>query len=101
MAKDTVLFQNVLAQMGSNLIETVDLSNQALTLQDMKDLANALRTNISVQELELGGNAIDDAGITALANALGENTTLLHLFLRNNGSTMISQAIDTLIFTFV
>ena len=53
----------------------------------MTQLANALRTNTSLQTLLLVDNNVGEAGARQLADALRTNTSLEHLYLCDNAVT--------------
>jgi Ran GTPase-activating protein (RanGAP) involved in mRNA processing and transport len=63
---------------------TLDLSNSKYTDQDMRIVANELKTNKTITWLKLHQNQISDRGAQRLGNALKLNTTLKDLRLYNN-----------------
>uniref|UniRef100_A0AAV1VEL9 Uncharacterized protein n=1 Tax=Peronospora matthiolae TaxID=2874970 RepID=A0AAV1VEL9_9STRA len=79
----TKLLGDVLAQDASKL-RTLDLGFNRITNTGATQLAEALKTNTSLENLYLSGNDIGPAGARALAQALLQNTHLRSLHLSGN-----------------
>ncbi len=65
-------------------IRWLNLNYNALTLNQILQLAGALQVNRSVEAIYLQGNTVGDAGATALATMLRNNATLLELHLNGH-----------------
>lgn len=59
----------------------------ALCFAEAPAFAAALRTNTTLEGLNLGSNALGDEGIATLAPALRDSRTLKYLSLASNGIT--------------
>lgn len=86
---DTVPRKSVLnianALKKNTTVESVDLSLNRLTVEEVKAIAEALKVNNTLKDLNLKNNNIGAEGAQAIAEALKENTTLEDLNLgRNN-----------------
>ncbi len=83
------MFENFLKDIEANspdLVE-VDLSNEGLSPDDAKRLADALRNNTHVVKLYLESNQFGDRGVIFLANMLRFNTIIEEIDLLENGIT--------------
>lgn len=65
-------------------LQTLSLQNQKLSVASVIVLANSLKYNTTVTELNLSGNNIGDAGAEGLADMLKSNKTLTKLNLPQN-----------------
>lgn len=65
-------------------VEVLGLFGQRIGDQGAKELADALKVNISIAELNLGGNQIGDEGATALADSLKVNRSIKAIWLEKN-----------------
>ncbi|CAI5705803.1 hypothetical protein KXD40_000760 [Peronospora effusa] len=79
----TRLLGDVLAH-GASRLRTLDLGFNRLTDKGATQLAQALETNSSLENLYLSGNDIGPAGARALSQALTKNTHLRSLHLSGN-----------------
>jgi len=66
----------------STTLKTLSLKHN--DIQEYKPIARILKENKSITRLNLYGNKIDWYGMTALAFALRNNSTLTHIDVRNN-----------------
>ncbi len=67
----------------NNTLETLELSNNNIT--DVQSIGEGLKTNNTLQYLSLSNNNItDDSGIQSIIDGLKTNNTLKTLFLHNN-----------------
>ncbi|KAI9347235.1 hypothetical protein BDR26DRAFT_69487 [Obelidium mucronatum] len=60
-------------------IDSLDLSNNELTTEEIVAIAQALEVNVTLEKLNLEGNEVTAEGIEALASALTINQTLREL----------------------
>jgi hypothetical protein len=79
-------------------IQSIDLSDNDIGSSGATSLAEAIKLNCSLTELNLANNNISDIGATAILDALKTNANLTNLDLRNNniGSTGASSISDAL-----
>jgi hypothetical protein len=66
-------------------VKELNLSYSQLTPKQVQFLAEALRTNTTLIQLDLTGNKVGDGGATFIGEALKINSTLIYLNLLNNG----------------
>jgi Ran GTPase-activating protein (RanGAP) involved in mRNA processing and transport len=77
-------FDIIISEIQHNQITIVALSSSGITDAQCVTLANALRSNTSLQILYLNNNLIGDTGVTALAQAISTHPSLLFLELDGN-----------------
>jgi Ran GTPase-activating protein (RanGAP) involved in mRNA processing and transport len=65
-------------------IRSVDLTRTHIDDEGAVALADALKANTSVTNMNLGGNKIGDEGASALADAIEANTSLTNIDLCEN-----------------
>lgn len=76
----------------------LDLAGNSISAAEIKDLAEALKTNKILTTLKLTRSQIGDAGVKELAEALKTNSTLTHLHLDENniGDAGVEQLAEVL-----
>ncbi|WP_367364214.1 hypothetical protein [Candidatus Tisiphia endosymbiont of Nedyus quadrimaculatus] len=79
----------------ANPIAWLDLSNNKLTNQDVKVVADSIQNNSKLSHVNLSNNLITSEGIEALLSALTKNKTLTYLNLSHNnledkGATIVA-----------
>merc|ERR1712224_1061504 len=71
-----VALDRELAQLRSDALTQLSISERALAEEGAASLAEALKCNTSLTQLNLCKNQVGDAGVARLAEALGRNTSL-------------------------
>ena len=90
----------ILSDLRNDRIHTLDLAFKGLTTEQAIQIAEALKTNTTLTNLNLGSNQIGDEGARAIADALQTNTRLISLNLEFNqigaaGARAIADALQT------
>ena len=76
--------ERTVVEMREGTVTTVNLSQGSIDDVGATQLADALRTNTSLRNLDLHYNEIDDEGAVQLADALCTNTSVQELDLNSN-----------------
>jgi Ran GTPase-activating protein (RanGAP) involved in mRNA processing and transport len=90
MAKNQTEFNQLIQDLKENqpnpLVHNGELrlGNQELNIEDIRDLAEALKDNETVTKIILAYNNIGSEGAEALANMLKDNNTITHVDLGHN-----------------
>ena len=83
-AHDATVVAEILKS-NTSVTEVVLAGNKEIGDEGAKALVEALKVNVTVEELHLDGCGIGDDGAAAIAEALRSNTSLEYLFLENDG----------------
>jgi hypothetical protein len=92
-------FNTIIFGLKQNIIIELGASSCQIGYEEVKALANALETNITLNKISLSDNNFGDDGAIVLANALNQNTTLLELDIYANqigdkGTIEIAKALE-------
>lgn len=77
------LFNEIIEKVKKDELKKVLLSDEGLSVEQIKLLAEALETNTSLRELLVVDQRLNDESVTYLAIALKKNQTLLKLSLQS------------------
>ena len=80
----TLSFFRIIKGLKQNIISILDIYNSNISPDQVKKLADALKTNKTLKSLYINDNKIGDEGAKAIALALENNKTLISLELIGN-----------------
>jgi Ran GTPase-activating protein (RanGAP) involved in mRNA processing and transport len=91
-------FHLLLTGVRYNQLSILDLSNYYLSNQEIKELAEAIKTNSSITTINLCNNNITDDGAKLIAEALSSNRSIIDIELFGNDiSDKLTSEIDQLL----
>lgn len=86
MATNQKELDNLILKLSTNdtTLDTVNLENRKLNIQDLQNFVKALKNNTVVTKLNLSSNNIDDEGVALIATLLKNNQSLVSICLHDN-----------------